>query len=106
MQTPSNAFSVSVPPQPTGESPDGSRIDINTSGTVTDSTGAKWTPMPQINGAAGQIGLARNGVRVAQSIDFLLYKGRVIYNQDFASGSGYEKWINGNPGNWTPSAAP
>lgn len=53
---------------------------------------ATWTPAPQIGGLASQIGLLRNGVRVANSVDFLLWTGTTIYLSDFGSGSGWQKW--------------
>jgi hypothetical protein len=55
---------------------------------ILDATGAQWTTLPQLNGRADQVGIARNGVRVSDSVDYLTIKGGVVYQFD----AGCEQW--------------
>lgn len=64
---------------------------------LTAGDGAIWTVLPVIGGVAGQIGVARSGVRVTQSADFVTIKGGAICQRDEGI---WECWA----GSWTPSA--
>src|SRR5258706_4250461 len=78
MNTSSNIFSVAVqaPPPARAFSPDGTTLDINSPAgfSITDKSLATWTKQSQTNGTPAQIGVARNGVRVANSVDLLTIK--------------------------------
>ena len=96
---------------PSAFSPDGTTLDINSppSFSITDKSLATWTKQSQTNGTSAQIGVARNGVRVANSVDLVTIKAGEIYNKDtlagFTPGQEWEKWV-GPPTNWLASAAP
>ena len=106
MNTASNLFAVAVeaPPSPPAFSPDGTTLDVNSpaGAQIIDLARATWTKQSQTSGTPAQIGVARNGVRVANSIDLLTIKAGIVYQKDFLSGSGWMVWNNG----WVASAAP
>lgn len=83
------AIVLPPPPPPPTTSPAGTKMPPATQ--ILDGI-ATWTPAPQTGGLASQIGLLRNGVRMANSVDFLLWTGTTIYLSDFGSGSGWQKW--------------
>src|SRR5882762_6145311 len=111
MNTSSNIFSVAVqaPPPAPAFSPDGTTLDINSPAgfSITDKSLATWTKQSQTNGTSAQIGVARNGVRVANSVDLVTIKAGEIYNKDtlagFSPGQEWEKYVNGA---WQTSLAP
>lgn len=96
----SNSFAVQITPgtpPPAGVSPDGTTLNINSlaGATITDGTLAVWTKQLQTNGTAAQIGVAQNGVRRANSIDFLTIKAGLVYQKDTlagTTGTGWERW--------------
>jgi hypothetical protein len=91
------------PPAPAGPvvTADGTRMPP--AAELRDSSGAVWTVLPAVaDGIAGQVGLARNGVRQKGSINYATVQGGVVFNFDppapAGSGSGCERW-NGTA--WT-----
>lgn len=103
----SNQFTILVQNPPlTGISSPGSKLDINSfaGSQLIDKDKAIWTTKAQISGVAGQIGLNRNGVGVAQSVDFAVIDTQgVVWNSDFKSGSGWERWTGVS---WVASQTP
>ena len=69
-----------IVPTPSSASPDGTKIPPAPS--ITDASGAVWTALPQVSGSATQIGAARNGARVANSVDYLTIRGGIVFNFD------------------------
>lgn len=65
---------------------------------LTAGDGAIWTPLPAIGGVPGQVGAARAGVRVSNSIDFVTIKGGGICQRDEGL---WECWS----GKWVASTA-
>lgn len=61
--------------------------------------GTVWTVLPAIGGLAGQVGVARSGVRVSQAVDFVTIKAGGICQRDEGL---WECWA----GKWVAGAAP
>lgn len=104
-QASSNAFTVTVqplpPPIPPGVSPDGTKMPP--AAQIKDAAGAIWTILPGVGGVHGQVGAVRNGARVSSAVDFVTIKGGIVYESDFGSGSGWERW---NGTGWVASSQP
>jgi len=88
--TVASTLPVPVVATPTGTSPDGTKMPP--ASVIVDASGAMWTTLPAQNGVQGQVGIARNGVRVLDSIDFLTIQGGVVLQSDVLTGSGCERW--------------
>ena len=69
---------------------------------IVDNEGAKWTRLPPIEGPPSQIGVARNGVRVANAVDYMWLLHGVVWSKDLLSGAGCQRWS----GAWIPVPCP
>lgn len=73
---------------------------------IVDKDGATWTLLPLIGGVAGQTGVARDGDRKSQSVEFVtIDKNGVVWQSDFKSGNGWDMWSGGATGKWIEKGA-
>lgn len=103
MKSSSNLFTVQIqaPPPPVSVSPEGTKIPPATS--IVDNQNATWTQIAPVQDSAfvaGQIGIARNGVRQGNAVNFIILKGGVVYQSDT---DGTFKWTGTG---WTSSPIP
>ena len=95
MNSTSNIFGVSIVAAQPGVSPDGTIIK-NVGEVLLAADKSKWVVVgnatPDID---GQIGLTRNGVQIAFSVNFATIKTGVVFVQDQDPG-GQPYWLNWN----------